>query len=80
MGIEPWRADKSEPAKEFAECMKQIHEEQGAALSKAWDDMTQYANQHRGNAPEYKVGDKVWSNTVRATLNCESLVVHKDTN
>ena len=60
MGIEPRRASKSEPAKEFAEWMKEIHEEAGTSLSKACDDMTCYADQHRGSAPEYKVGNKVW--------------------
>ena len=40
--------------------MKEIHKEAGAALSKACNDMTHYADQHRGSAPEYKVGDKVW--------------------
>ena len=60
MGIEPWRASKSEPAKEFAECMKEIHKEAGTALSKAQDNMTCYADQHKGSAPEYKISDKVW--------------------
>ena len=69
MGIEPRRADKSEPAKEFAECMKQIHEEAGTALSKAQDDMARYADQHRGNPPEYKVGDKVWLSTKDIKIN-----------
>ena len=59
MRIEPCRAGKSEPAKEFAERIKEIHKEAGAALSKARDDMTRYADQHRGTAPKYKVGDKV---------------------
>ena len=40
--------------------MKKIHEEAGATLSKAHDNMTHYADQHKGSAPEYKVGDKVW--------------------
>ena len=40
--------------------MKEIHEEAGAALSKACDDMTCYADQHRESAPEYKISDKVW--------------------
>jgi transposase InsO family protein len=35
MGIEPRRAGRSEPAKDFAERMKSIHEEAQAALSKA---------------------------------------------
>ena len=69
MGIEPRRARKSEPAKEFAEQMKEIHEEAGTALSKAHDDMTHYANQHRGSAPEYKVGDKVWLRTKDIKIN-----------
>jgi len=63
MGIEPRRAGKSEPAKEFAERMKLIHEEAQVALSKARDDMTRYADFHRGQVSEYKVGDKVWLST-----------------
>ena len=60
MGIEPRHVIKSEPAKEFAERMKTIHEEAQAALSKARDDMQRYADFSREIAPEYKVGDKVW--------------------
>jgi len=63
MGIEPQRAGKSEPGKEFAERMKIFHEEAQAALSKSRDDMTCYANFHRGEALKYKVGDKVWLST-----------------
>ena len=63
MGIEPQRAGKSEPAKEFAERMKEIHKEASTALSKAHNDMTCYADQHRGTASEYKVGNKVWLST-----------------
>jgi glycosylphosphatidylinositol phospholipase D len=31
-----------------------------AALMKAWDKMKCYADQHRGDIPEHKVGQKVW--------------------
>ena len=69
MGIELQRAGTSEPAKKFAERMKGIHEEAGAALFKAHDDMTYYADQHRGSASEYKIGDKVWLNTKGIGIN-----------
>ena len=52
--------------------MKEIHEEAGAMLSKAHNDMTCYADQHRGSAPEYKVGDKVWLSTKDIKINCPS--------
>jgi len=63
MGIEPRRAGKSEPAKEFAERMKTVHEEAQVALSKLRDDMMRYADFHRGEALEYKIGNKVWLST-----------------
>ena len=63
MEIEPQRAGKSEPAKEFAEQMKTVHEEVQAALSKSHNDIMCYADFHRGEAPEYKVGNKVWLST-----------------
>ena len=69
MGIEPRRAGKSEPAKEFAKRMKEIHEEAGTALSKAQDNMTCYADRHRGSAPEYKIGNKVWLSTKDIKIN-----------
>jgi len=60
MGIEPRRAGNSELAKKFAERMKTVHKEAQVALSKLCNDMTYYADFHRGEAPEYKVGNKVW--------------------
>ena len=52
--------------------MKEIHEEAGTMLSKAHDDMTCYADQHRGSASEYKVGDKVWLSMKDIKINCPS--------
>ena len=49
--------------------MKKIHEEAGATLPKARDDITCYADQHRGSAPEYKVGNKVWLSTKDIKIN-----------
>jgi len=43
--------------------MKTVHEEAQVALSKSRDDMTRYADFHREEAPEYKIGDKVWLST-----------------
>ena len=60
MEIEPQRAGKSEPAKEIAEQMKIVHKEAQVALSKLYDNMMHYADFHRGEAPKYKVGNKVW--------------------
>ena len=60
---------KSELVKEFAERMKEIHEEAGTVLSKACDDMTHYTDQHRGSASKYKAGDKVWLRTKDIKIN-----------
>ena len=49
--------------------MKEVHKEASTALSKACDDMTHYADQHRGSAPEYKVGGKVWLSTKDIKIN-----------
>ena len=43
--------------------MQHIHEEAQVALSKAWDEIKQYADQHQSEVPEYKVGQKVWVET-----------------
>jgi len=72
MGIEPQRAGKSEPAKEFAEQMKTVHKEPQAALSKSRDAMMCYADFHRGETLEYKVGNKVWLST--KNLNVDQLL------
>jgi len=52
--------------------MKLIHEEAQAAISKAHDDMTCYADFHRGQVPEYKVGDKIWLSTKNLNIDWPS--------
>ena len=44
----------------FAERMKGITDSAAKALKKAAEDMKRYADMHRRDAPEYKVGDKVY--------------------
>jgi len=73
MEIEPQRAGKSEPVKEFAERMKTVDEEAQVALSKSRNDMMHYADFHREEAPEYKVGDKVWLST--KNLNIDQTII-----
>ena len=49
--------------------MKTVHEEAQVAISKVRNDMTRYADFHRGKAPEYKIGDKVWLSTKDLAIN-----------
>jgi hypothetical protein len=60
MGTEPHRYTKVEAANEFANQMKHIHEEAQATMTKAQEEMKQYANYHHGEPPKYEVGQKVW--------------------
>ena len=69
MDIKPRRVMKSEPARAFAEQMKNIHEEAGAALSKVHDNMQHYMDFNRSDTPNYKVGDKVWLSTKNLNIN-----------
>jgi hypothetical protein len=60
MGVEPIREPKHENAKEFATRMDSARKEAEAALSKAASEMKRYADHHKGEVPEYQVGQKVW--------------------
>ena len=63
MGIEPRREGSHPAASEFAQKMKEIHEETQAALKKSQDDMKLYADRRRSEPPQYKIGDRVWLST-----------------
>ncbi|THH07173.1 hypothetical protein EW145_g3557 [Phellinidium pouzarii] len=63
MGFEPIRGSRVESAEDFVLRMKKVHEETNAALEKAKEEMKKYADRIRREAPEYKVGDKVWLET-----------------
>jgi len=63
MGFELRKKGKFEEANKFVERMQEIQGEAKAALSKAQEDMKKYANRHRGEVEEYKVGDLVLLST-----------------
>jgi hypothetical protein len=67
MGAEPIRTSPVEAANDFAQRMAQMQEEAKAALEHAADEMARYYDRRRGDAPTYKVGDKVWLNTQNYT-------------
>jgi hypothetical protein len=65
-GYHPWKGienaveSRNEAANDFAEKMKKIRNEAAAALEKTQKTMKKYYDAHRRDAPEFKVGDKVW--------------------
>ena len=63
MGFEPRRNVKVQSVDDFVQRMKNVQTEAEAALHKARDDMKRYADRKRAEAPQYKVGDKVWLST-----------------
>ena len=63
MGFEIRKKGRYKGAEKFVERMKEIQGEAKAALAKAQDDMKRYANRHRLEVAEYKVGDLVLLST-----------------
>jgi len=63
MGFELRKKGKFEKANKFMERMQEIQGETKAALSNAQEDMKRYADRHRGEVEEYKVGDLVLFST-----------------
>jgi len=63
MGDNIRKKGKVEKAGEFAERMKRIHEEAGAALKKAQEDMKRQADRGRKETEDWKKGDRVLLST-----------------
>jgi len=63
MGFELRKKGKFEEANKFVEKMQEIQGEAKAALGKVQEDMKRYADRHRGEVEEYKVGDLVLLST-----------------
>jgi len=63
MGFKLRKKKKYKSAAKFIERMKEVQGEARAALAKAQEDMRKYADRHRLEAVEYKVGDLVLLST-----------------
>jgi len=63
MGFEMRKKERFEKAEKFVERMKEVQKEAKAALAKAQENMKRYADKHRSEAVEYKVGDLVLLST-----------------
>jgi len=63
MGGDIRKRGKVEKATEFVERMKKVHEEAGAALKKAQEDMKRQADRGRRETEDWKKGDKVLLST-----------------
>jgi len=59
MGFELRKKERYEGARKFTERIKKVQKEAKAGLTKAQEDMKKYADRHRLEAVEYKVGDLV---------------------
>jgi len=63
MGGDIRKRGKVEKATEFVERMKKVHEEAGAALKKAQEDMKRQADKGRKETEDWKKGDRVLLST-----------------
>jgi hypothetical protein len=59
-GTAPRYHSENQSAQEFADGMKKVREEVGAALTKAKETMKRHYDEKRSEAVEYKAGDLVW--------------------
>ena len=60
LGFEPIHESRLKSLDNFASRMAQATEEAQVALVKAANNMAQFYDAHRCEAPKYNVGDKVW--------------------
>ena len=63
MGEDIRKREKVGSAMEFVERMKKVHEEAGAVLKKAQEDMKRQANKKRKETKDWKKGDRVMLST-----------------
>jgi len=63
LGFELRKKGRYKGAEKFAKKMEEVQREAKAALIKAQEDMRRYADRHRAEAVEYKVGDLVLLST-----------------
>jgi len=63
MGFEMRKKRRFERAEKFVEQIKEVQGEAKAALAKAQEDIKKYADRHRSEVVEYKVGDLVLLST-----------------
>ena len=63
MGGDIRKRGKVESVTEFVEKMKRVHEEAGAALKKAQEDMKRQADRGRKETENWKKGDRVMLST-----------------
>jgi len=63
MGFELRKKRRFEGAERFAKRIEEVQGKANVALAKVQEDMKQYADRHRLEAVEYKVGDLVLLST-----------------